>query len=193
MVRLDRFDNRWYDCGRSLLVQSLWYFGGLAVLRCNWMPSSMVRRWLLRVFGAQIGRGVVLKPGLRVKYPWHFTVGDYAWVGEDVWIDNHTTVAIGSHSCISQGAYLGTGNHDWSDTNFGLILKPISIGSGAWVGAKAVICPGVVLHEGSVVTAGSVATKSVPAFEIFTGNPATFSKKRVIRRSNERPSIKRAL
>jgi putative colanic acid biosynthesis acetyltransferase WcaF len=118
---------------------------------------------------------------MRVKYPWHFSIGDHSWIGEDVWIDNLAKVAIGANTCISQGAYLCTGSHDWSDPAFGLLVQTVTIEDGAWIGARAVICPGVTIAECAVVAAGSVVTKDVPADEIHAGNPARFLKKREIR------------
>jgi putative colanic acid biosynthesis acetyltransferase WcaF len=177
-VRLDQFDNRWFTAGRPTWIQVLWYCMGLPVLRSSLVPFSSVRRRLLRCFGAQVGRGVVIKPGVRVKYPWRLRVGDHAWIGEDVWIDNLAEVSIGAHACLSQGAYLCTGNHNWSDPAFGLVVKPISIERGAWVGAKALIGPGTTVQEGAIVTAGGVAVKTIPAYEIHSGNPARFVKHR---------------
>jgi len=107
-------------------------------------------------------------------------IGDHAWIGEDVWIDNLTTVRIGANACLSQGVYLCTGNHDWSDPSFGLMIKPITIGAGAWVGAKAVVCPGVNVGEGAVVSVGAVATKNLEAHMIHQGNPAVPIKKRCL-------------
>jgi putative colanic acid biosynthesis acetyltransferase WcaF len=142
------------------------------------IPSSGVRVRLLRLFGASIGTGVVIKPGVRIKYPWLLTVGDHSWIGEDCWIDNLATVRIGNNACLSQGSYLCTGNHDWSDPAFGLIVKPITLADGSWVGAKAMICPGVDLGVESIAAAGSVVMKSIPAGEIHAGNPAEFVRRR---------------
>ena len=135
---------------------------------------------MLRMFGATLGQGLVLRPGLRVKYPWRLSVGDHTWLGEDCWIDNLAEVTIGSNVCVSQGAYLCTGNHDWSDAAFSLMVQPITLRDGCWVGARAVICPGVTLDECAVAAAGSVVTKDVPAYEIHAGNPAKFLRRRVI-------------
>jgi len=180
-VDLSRFDNSWYAPGRSRLVQALWFFLGLPILRCAWLPSSGLRVRLLRLFGAAVGSEVVVKPGVRVKYPWRLSVGDRSWIGEDSWIDNLADVAIGDDVCISQGAYLCTGNHDWSDPAFGLIVKPIRLGSGSWVGAKAVVCPGVELGDLAVLTAGAVAVRSVPTSEVHGGNPAARVRLRTVR------------
>jgi putative colanic acid biosynthesis acetyltransferase WcaF len=127
----------------------------------------------------------VIKPGVRVKYPWRLTVGAAAWLGEDVWIDNLADVEIGSNACVSQGAYLCTGNHDWSDQTFGLIVKSIRIRDGAWVGAKSVVCPGVEIGECAIAAAGSVVTRSIPPYEIHAGNPARFIRHRTILRAHD--------
>ncbi len=182
-VDLSRFDNSWYRPGRSRLTQALWFLLGLPLLRCSWLPGSRYRRVLLRLFGAKIGRGVVIKPGVRVKYPWRLTIGAFSWIGEDVWIDNLADIRIGSHACISQGAYLCTGNHDWSDPHFGLIVRPIELADGVWVGARALLTPGVTLGEGAVAAAGSVVRSSIPAWEIHAGNPAILVRRRRLSQS----------
>lgn len=181
-VDLSTFRNDGYHPGRSLPWQLAWFFLGLPVLRSTLLPFSGLRVRLLCVFGATIGKGVVIKPGVRVKYPWRLTVGDYCWLGEDCWIDNIADVNIGRDACLSQGSYLCTGNHDWSDRSFRLIELKITIGRGAWIGAKAVVCPGVVIGDGAVVAAGSIANRFVPAHEVHAGNPAKFVRKREIRR-----------
>ena len=183
LVRLDRFDNGWYKPGRSMAISAAWFWFGLPLVRSSWIPFSAVRIWLLRAFGAAIGAGVVVKPGVRVKYPWRLAIGEHAWVGEDAWIDNLEQVTIGAHACISQGAYLCTGNHDWSDPEFGLIVKPIVVEACAWVGARAVVCPGITIQEGAIITAGGVAMRSVPRYEIHGGNPAVFMRKREMRKN----------
>ena len=179
MTDLSQFDNSWYSPGRSRFVQTLWFFLGAPILRSGLLPFSSVRRSLLRTFGARIGEGVVIKPGVRVKFPWRLAVGDHSWLGEDCWIDNLADVSIGANVCISQDAYLCTGNHNWSDRSFGLTVRPITIGPGAWVGARTTVCPGVTLHEESVASAGSVVTHDIGAYEIHLGNPAKFVKTRL--------------
>ena len=179
-TRLRDYDNSWYEPGRSKLWQAAWFFLGSPILRCSLLPSSKLRVLLLRFFGAQVGTGVVVKPGVRVKYPWHLTIGDDAWLGESCWIDNLTTVRIGNDVCISQGAYLCTGNHNWSDPAFSLLVNPIFLGSGSWVGARAFLAPGVVLGEGAVAAAGSVINRGIPEYEVHAGNPASFVRNRRI-------------
>ena len=180
---LSSYDNSWYSPGRGSAVRALWFFVGSPILRCQLLPFSSVRRFILRSFGANVEHGVVLKPGVRVKYPWRLSIGAHSWIGEDVWIDNLVEVRIGANSCLSQGAYLCTGNHDWSDPFFGLRVLPIILEDGSWVGARALICPGVTIGESGVAAAGSVVMKSIPAFEIHSGNPAQFVKRRAFRQA----------
>lgn len=180
-VRLANYCNDWYSPGRSFFWQAAWFFLGLPLLRSSIIPFSGLRVVLLRMFGAKIGADVVIKPGVRVKYPWRLFVGNSCWIGEDCWIDNIDDVFIANDVCISQGAYLCTGNHDWSDPAFGLITKPIELHGGSWVGARATITPGVVLREGAIAGAGSVVSRTIPPFEIHSGNPATLVRKRELK------------
>jgi len=180
-IDLSRPDSRELVRGRSRLTEALWIFFGAPVLASRLMLSAGARSSILRLFGAKIGANMYMKPGVRVKFPWYLSVGDHCWIGEDVWIDNLAPVSIASHVCISQGAYLCTGNHDWSKPNLKLFTRPISLERGCWVGAKTLVGPGVTVKEGAILTAGSVATKDLQAFGIYTGNPAVFIKQRVVR------------
>ncbi len=178
LVDLSKPDSSALDRGRPFLYEALWYFLGSPLVESRWIVSKRFRSWLLGLFGASIGSNILFKPRLRVKFPWYLTIGNDCWIGEDVWIDNLTTVVIGSDVCISQGVYFCTGNHDWNHPNLRLFTKPITICDGAWVGAKSTIAPGVIVGEGAIATAGSVVYKDIPAFEIHSGNPATFVKAR---------------
>lgn len=191
-IQLAHYDNSWYHPGGSLLKRSLWFFFGQTIVRSAWIPSSSLRVGLLRLFGAKIGHGVVIKPSVEIKYPWHLVVGDHTWIGERVWIDNLTTVRLGSNVCLSQGAFLCTGNHDWSDPGFGLMMAPIQLGDGAWAGARSILTPGTVLGIGSIAAAGAVVSGVVPDFAIFAGNPAKFLKTRSVRPSVQTPQIQSA-
>ena len=179
-VNLAIYDNSWYSPGRSLAWRTLWMFLGQPLFHSTWFASSAARVALLRIFGARIGQHVVIRQHVTVKYPWHLVIGDHCWIGERAWIDNLTEVRLGSSVCISQGAYLCTGNHDWTDPAFGLKIAPIELEQGSWAGAKCLLLPGVHLGEGAVVGAGSVVSGPVPAFHIVAGNPASFVKERTI-------------
>jgi putative colanic acid biosynthesis acetyltransferase WcaF len=161
-----------YNPGRSMLVRGLWSVLSLVVFESGWVPLYGIKRWLLRRFGASIGAGVVIKPHVRIKFPWRLRIGEQSWIGEGVWIDNLATVHLANDACVSQGAYLCTGSHDHRRVTFDLIVKPIVVESAAWIGARAVLLPGVTVHRGAVVAAGSVVTRDVPPGVIVGGSPS---------------------
>ncbi len=180
-VNLRRTSNRGYEPGRPLAYRALWLLVEAAVMLNPAVTSYGLKRWVLRAFGARVGSRVIVKPAVHVKYPWRLTIGDDAWIGERAWIDNFVSVHIGANACISQGAYLCTGNHDWSDPGMGLVVRPITIGDGAWVGAFAKIAPGVTVGEEAVVTLGSVLLGDAQPRTVYTGNPAASVRRRSIR------------
>lgn len=165
--------------GRPALVEALWLLVQ-AIFVSSFLPGSWHRRALLSLFGARIGARVVIKPGVRVKFPWRLSVGDHSWIGEHVWIDNLAPVAIGKDCCVSQDAYLCTGSHDWTAPGFDLITGPITLEPGAWVAARATVGPGVTLGRGAVLGLGGVATRDLDAWTVYAGVPATAIKQRVI-------------
>ena len=170
-VRLDLFENSWYRPG-PLWKRLLWTVVS-GIFFQTWVPwPSRIKSMLIRLFGGHVGKNVVFKPRIRIKTPWNLTIGDYSWIGEHVWIENLAQVTIGSHCCISQGAMLLCGNHDYKKPNFDLLIQPISLEDGVWVGAMARVAPGVCAHTGSVLTFASVATSDLEAWGIYQGNPA---------------------
>ncbi|PZM82068.1 MAG: colanic acid biosynthesis acetyltransferase WcaF [Candidatus Margulisiibacteriota bacterium] len=178
-VDLSLFENSYYKPGRSS-KRVCWYILSHFFVNTYIPFPATLKINLLRLFGAKIGKGTVVKPGINIKYPWFLTIGDNVWLGENVWIDNLAQVSIGSNVCLSQGCYLLTGNHDYKKISFDLIVKPIVIEAGSWVGAKSIVCPGVVLATNSIITAGSVITKSTLSDYIYQGNPAIPVRKRII-------------
>ncbi len=189
-VQLKSYDNSWFHPGRSALARGAWFFLGSPLFRSHLLSASWFRVGLLLLFGARIGDRVVIRHDVNIKYPWHLVIGNDCWIGERVWIDSLTTVRIGNDVCISQGAYLCTGNHNWSDPAFGLMIAPIQLNDGAWAGAMCLLTPGAVLGKGAVAAAGSVISGTVPDLQIFSGNPAVFLKERTIHPArDERPQF----
>lgn len=180
-VDLSQYDNGWFKIGAGRLKATAWFLVNAWLMQGRWNPSSGLKVLLLRMFGARMGKGVVIKPSVNIKYPWNLDVGDYTWIGENVWIDNLVKVRIGSNVCISQGAMLLCGNHNYKKTAFDLMVGTISIENGAWIGAQCVVCPGVTVASHSVLTVGSVATKDCKEFCIYQGNPAVKIKDRKIK------------
>lgn len=170
-TNLAKYNNNRYQPGPTwkratwLIINTVFFNNGFAVfntLKCG----------LLRIFGAKVGRRVVIKPSVNIKYPWFLVIGNDAWIGEKVWIDNLTMVSVGNDVCVSQGAFLMTGNHNYKKTTFDLMLGPVVLEDGVWIGANATVCPGVICKTHAVLTAGSVATKSLEPYSIYQGVPA---------------------
>ncbi len=180
-VRLAAFQNAWYDPGRGAFLRALWMLANAAFL-LTWFPwPSPLKRGLLRLFGARVGKGVVVKPRLNVKYPWHLTVGDHSWLGEGVWIDSLAAVRIGANVCLSQGVMIETGNHDWSRPMFDLVVKEVVVEDGAWAAVGALLLPGARLASHAVLGAGSVLSGDTEAYGVYVGVPAVKVRERVIR------------
>ncbi|MDR1896744.1 MAG: WcaF family extracellular polysaccharide biosynthesis acetyltransferase [Prevotellaceae bacterium] len=169
-----------FDKGASVFKQTLWYFVNVCFVRASWNPFMGIKIGLLRLFGAKTGKGLYIKNNVIVKFPWKLTIGDNVWLGENCWIDNLDYVTIGNNVCISQGALLLTGNHDYTKSSMPYRNAPIVIEDGVWIGAKTVVCSGVICHNHSILTVGSVATKDLEPYMIYQGNPAVAIRKRVI-------------
>lgn len=176
-VDLQRYDNRWYRPG-ALWKRAAWFIVNALLFRNPLSPSSALKRAVLRVFGARVGNGVVIKPGVNIKYPWLLTIDDHSWIGEGSWIDNLGEVRIGRNVCLSQQAMLLCGNHDYKKSTFDLIVGTIVICDGAWIGARALITGGVTIGEHAVLAVGSVASSDLSPWGIYRGNPATFVRQR---------------
>jgi putative colanic acid biosynthesis acetyltransferase WcaF len=158
----------------------VWYLVNYYIFYSRFPFPSGFKVALLRLFGAKIGVGVVIKPLVRIKNPWRLVIGNQCWIGEEVWIDNIENVVIGNNVCLSQGAVLSTGNHDYSISNFPPRYEKITLEDGVWICSKAIVCPGVVCRSHSILTVNSVATKELEAMKIYAGNPARFVRDRII-------------
>ncbi len=179
-VDLSRFTTGEFPKGASYLKQVLWYFVNVLFVIPSWNPLGGVRVFLLRLFGAKIGKDLVIKNHVTIKFPWKLTVGDNVWLGENCWIDNLDNVVLGNNVCISQGALLITGNHDYTKPDFPYRNAPITVEDGAWVGAKAVVAPGVTIASHSILSLGTVITKDTEPYCIYQGNPGVKIKERRI-------------
>jgi putative colanic acid biosynthesis acetyltransferase WcaF len=171
-VRNDKFDaSKGLVRGRSLPVEVLWYVCKSAFFLTAFPWPMSLKRSLLTVFGGKIGEGVVVKPRVNIHFPWKLRIGAQAWLGEEVFILNFEPVSIGAHACISQRAFLCTGNHDFRDPAMSYRNRPITVGDGAWVGAQCFVGPGVTIGVDAVATAGSVVVSDLPPATVCSGNP----------------------
>lgn len=158
--------------GRSPIIVQIWWIVQSTLFGMS--PQFMYgwRRWLLRVFGAKIGKGVLIRPTARVTYPWKLVIGDYSWIGDQAELYNWADIRIGSNSVVSQRSYLCTGSHDMSKKNFPLNAKPILIADGVWVATDVFIAPGVSVEEGAVIGARSSVFSDIPERAVAYGYPA---------------------
>lgn len=172
MQDLSRFDNSWYSHGRPLCTRLAWILVNAFFFVNPAFPFTGIKPRLLRLFGAKVGKGVVIKPQVSIKHPWFLEIGDHVWIGEQAWIDNLGLIRIEDHVCISQGAMLLTGNHNYKKPEFDLMVGPITLKKSCWIGARSVVCPGITVGESAVLSVASVATKDLDAGQIYQGNPA---------------------
>jgi putative colanic acid biosynthesis acetyltransferase WcaF len=163
-----------------MVKRLIWHFISILFFKNGFFPFYSLKRTLLRIFGAKISKGVLVKPYVNIKYPWFLEIGDHTWIGEGVWIDNLGKLIIGKNVCISQGAMFLSGNHDYTKSTFNLRVNLIIVEDGVWIGAKSIVCGGVVCGSHSVLAVGSVASSSLEPYSIYRGNPACKLKDRII-------------
>jgi putative colanic acid biosynthesis acetyltransferase WcaF len=150
-----------------------WYLAEWALVTNRLQISSKLRAATLRAFGAKIGEGVILRPGLKVRFPWKLEIGDRSWVGEDVWIHNQDRVTIEHDAVLSQGSFVTTGSHAHR-RDMALVTAPVRIAAGAWVTARCIVTGGRTIGVNALVGPGSVVVEDVPEETIVRGNPATY-------------------
>uniref|UniRef100_UPI004049D668 WcaF family extracellular polysaccharide biosynthesis acetyltransferase n=1 Tax=Fulvivirga sp. TaxID=1931237 RepID=UPI004049D668 len=178
-VRLDQFvAEDGLDRGKPKIVEMLWYLVKMIFFLSAFPWPSGLKALLLRLFGAKIGQGVLFKPRVNIHMPWKLTIGDYCWIGEEVFLLNLEPINIGSHVCISQRAFICTGNHNYKASQMPFMGSSITIANGAWVGAQVFVGPGVTIGIDAVITVGSILTSNAEAGMITGGNPATAIKPR---------------
>jgi putative colanic acid biosynthesis acetyltransferase WcaF len=173
------FNKKDFQAGASIFKQMSWYMTNLLFFRSGILPFSSLLVFLLRSFGARIGKDVRIKPCIYIKYPWKLTIGDHSWLA-DCYIENLDQVYIGDHVCISQQAMLLTGNHDYKNPAFDLITKPVTIENGAWICANSTVTPGIVVGTHAVLTTGSTIQTAMRPYAIYQGNPAKMIRTRHI-------------
>jgi len=174
--------------GRPAWFVQLWWIFDAMFVRPTPQIFYAWRRFALRLFGARIGRDVLIRPGVRVTYPWKLVIGDNCWVGDDAIIYNIDDIEIGDHAVVSQEAYLCAGTHDPREISFPIFAAPVVIESECWIAARAFVGPGVRISHGAVVGACSVVQSDVPPATIVAGFPARAIQKRRTRKPNDNMS-----
>jgi putative colanic acid biosynthesis acetyltransferase WcaF len=176
MIDLARYTNPDFNRGASPLKEAAWWAVRALFFDTPLPWPSALRVALLRVFGATVGDGVVIRSRVNITFPWRLSIGSHVWIGEEVLILSLAQVTIESNCCISQRAYLCTGSHDFASPAFSLQTNPITIREGSWIAATAFVAPGVTVGPGSMVAAGSVALSDTGPGVIVRGNPAVVIK-----------------
>lgn len=170
-VDLRRYDQSDFDRGRPGWVILLWWLVQSIAFPLSLHNTHGIRCGLLRLFGAKIGKGVVIRPTARFTYPWKVEIGDYSWIGDDVVLYSLERITIGSHCVVSQKCYLCTGSHDFQDPTFKLQTDAITIGNGAWVATDCFVAPGVEIGANAVIGARSNVFRDIPAQQVAWGSP----------------------
>jgi putative colanic acid biosynthesis acetyltransferase WcaF len=172
-VDLNAYDISNFNRGKPAWFVMLWWLVQAIAFPLSLHNLNDFRCFLLRLFGAKIGIGVVIRPTARFTYPWKVEIDDYSWIGDDVVFYSVDQIIIGSHCVISQKSYLCTGSHDIKDRSFALVTAPIKIGNGAWIATDCFVAAGVNIGSNSVIGARSSVMKSISARKVAWGNPCT--------------------
>lgn len=170
-VNLRTYDQSNFDRGRPSWFVLIWWFVQAVAFPLSPHNFNGFRCWLLRLFGAKIGAGVLIRPTARFTYPWKVDIGDYSWIGDDVVFYSLEAIRVGRHCVISQKSYLCTGSHNIQDRAFRLETAAIVIGNGAWVATDCFIAPGVEIGANAVIGARSSVFGSMPAGQVCWGTP----------------------
>ena len=176
-MELHKFNNSWYKPG-GLFKRASWYLFNRLFFDTSIPYPLFLKRFILRIFGAKIGKMVVVMPKVSIKYPWNITIGNFSWIGEGVWLQSLGNIDIQENVCISQGVKILTGNHNYKSRKFDLLISDVLICKGAWIGAFSILCPGIVVGENAVLTVSSVAKSSLDPNLIYAGSPAIIIRKR---------------
>ncbi len=163
---------------KNKLARLLWHFVWLFLYRPTPRVFHGWRRFLLRLFGAKIGKQAHPYPSARIWAPWNLEMGAYSCLSEDVDCYCVDRITLGKNAIVSQYSYLCTASHDYDDSSFPLVIAPINIEDKAWVATDVFIGPGVTVKEGAVVGARSSVFKDIDSWIVVGGNPAKFIKRR---------------
>lgn len=159
------------------IIVYLWAVFELVFVTNAWQISSGLRVRVLRLFGADIGNGVVFRPRTRVKFPWKLHVGDRSWIGEGVWFHNQDHIYIGRDSVISQDTFLTTGSHAHR-RDMALLTRPIRVGDGVWITSRCVVLGGVNIGRSSLVRPLTVVEGDIPENSVVSTGTANIIGKR---------------
>lgn len=166
--------------GKSKIITQLWWIVQGTLF--SWSPQAFFgwRRFLLRLFGAKIGKNTAIRSSVQVTYPWKVEIGDYTWVGDDCVLYSLGSIKIGSNVAIAHKVYFNTGGHDYQKPTFDIFSKPVVIEDECWITNDVYIAPGVTIGKGTVVGARSTVLTSLPPGKVCVGSPVKIIKDRIV-------------
>jgi putative colanic acid biosynthesis acetyltransferase WcaF len=165
--------------GRNAFIVQLWWLCDFIFFRPSPQVMYSWRNSLLRLFGAKIGKNVIIRPSVKVTYPWKIEIGDNAWIGDDVSLYSLGNITIGKNTVISQKSYLCAASHNYNSIAFDIFSTPVIIEEEVWIATDVFIAPGVRIGKGAVVGARSTVFKSIEGGYVYSGTPLRKVKKRV--------------
>jgi putative colanic acid biosynthesis acetyltransferase WcaF len=173
MFELEKFKLPSKFRGRNAIIVQLWRIIYVVFFKTSPQFLYCWRRFLLRLFGAKVGKKVIIRPTAQITYPWKIEIGDYTWIGDNVVLYSLGKITIGSNTIISQKSYLCTGSHHINSVAFDIFEKPIVIGHSCWIATDVFIAPGVQIADEVIIGARSSVYKSIETKGIYKGNPVT--------------------
>ena len=166
--------------GRNAFIVQLWWLVQAIFFRNSPQFLYGFRRFLLRLFGAKIGKKVIIRPTVRITYPWKVTIGDYSWIGDDVVLYSLGIIEIGANTVISQKSYICAASHDYSKLDFPIFASKVVIADACWLATDVFVAPGITINSGTVVGSRSSVYKDLPKNKICMGNPAIIIRDRKV-------------
>lgn len=166
--------------GKNAFVVQLWWIVQSILFRTSPQLLYGYRRFLLRAFGAKIGKKVIIRPSVKITYPWKVSIGDYSWIGDDVTLYSLGEITIGKNVVISQKSYICTGSHNYLQSDFPIFAKKITIEDECWLATDVFVAPGITINKGTVVGSRSSVYNNLPSNKVCVGNPAKIIKNRKV-------------
>ena len=179
MQKLNKFKLPPNFRGKNAFIVQLWWLVQAILFRASPQFLYGYRRFILRVFGAKIGKKVIIRPSVKITYPWKISIGDYSWIGDDVNLYSLGEIEIGKNVVISQKSYLCTGSHDYLKSEFPIFAKKITIEDECWIATDVFVAPGITIQKATVVGARSSVYINLPSNKVCIGNPAKVVKNRM--------------
>ena len=159
--------------GRPAWFVQLWWLVQASFFRLSPQPAYAWRRFILRLFGATIGEGTLIRPTVTVTYPWKLHVGKNVWIGDSAILYTLSPISIGDNTVVSQLCHLCAADHDFTISSFPIRGKSITIGQQVWLASDVFVAPGISVGDYTVVGARSSIFRSLPDRMICFGTPCT--------------------